>query len=786
MADPMTIRSVRWLAAALVLVALAASRPALSAPGEPIDGLTASRLSSHVLVDLSGPVPAEWAGRVARVFGDWYRLSPAAGESAAGLVTALRGHPAVNRVEPDYLVTADAVPDDPEYGRQWHMPQIQAEQAWGVTAGDGVVVAVIDTGVDPNGADGFCRPIAAWYDGVGEESYSGEPAESKRLDKNQHGTHVAGTVAGCANNGTGVVGVAPEAQIMAVKVLNRNGGGSLSAVAAGIVWAADNGADVINLSLGAGCGAAWPSCSSGIINDAIAHAAAEDVVIVASAGNNNRAYAGVPGNHPEVIAVSATRYDRNRASYSNYGPAIDLAAPGGQSSQDLNSDGYRDSVLQETFALRSDPKQWGYLYLSGTSMAAPHVAGVAALLRACAPEADREAVRAALEGFALDLGEPGFDPVYGNGFLQAHDALAGLTYGMGRDPANHCALTDDPPPCFTVTAGAAGPGTLAVTPPPNCDPDGGDPVDLSAYSFGTRLAFTASPDPGNEFTGWTGDLSGESPVISLRISRDLVVGAGFAPPPPEPSVAFSLKTNGTAAGLAYADEDVLLDAPGAALSRLFIGANYGLGRQDIDALAISEDGTLLISFDGNGKNLPGIGATAVDDSDIVRFDPVTALFAWYFDGSDVGLTTAAEDVDAIALLPGGRLLVSTSGKVNVPGVVAADEDILVFDGVLGTDATSGTWSLYLDGSDIAPALGDIDGLAWLPGGSAGLGVLVLSADAKVTLGGQTFLSGDLFACDAAALGSTSRCETITLFQPGSAVGLTPKANVDAVEVLLGE
>ncbi len=766
----------------LCLVGFLGLRPASAAVADPVAGLAAPRLSSHVLVELAtDPASAGLAGRVDPIFGHWYRLYPAPAQSIDALLATEAGNPAVLRVEPDYLMTADAAPDDPLYPRQWHMPQVQVEEAWGVTTGavngaDGVIVAVLDSGVDPNGQDGFCHPLYAEYNVANNSTVPGAA-----LDDYNHGTHVAGTVAGCAGNATGVVGLAYDARIMAVKVLT-NGNGSNADVAEGIVWAADNGAQVINMSLGSSCSSTWPSCSVDVVNEAIDYAAAHDVVIVVSAGNSNRAVLGFPGNHPEVIGVMATRYDQTRASYSNYGPAVDLAAPGGETSRDQDNDGFPDGVLQETFVRNSSPRNWDYSYFQGTSMAAPHVTGAAVLLRACAPEADRDAVRAALEGFALDLGGPGFDNTYGHGFLQTYDALAGLAYGMGRDPANHCAPTSEPPPCFSVSAAAVGPGAVSVDPSPNCDPDGGDPAELTAYNFGTVLTFTAEPDPGNVFTGWGGDLGGASPQQSLRVTRDSAVTAGFAPPPPEPTVAFSLKTNGTAAGLAYADEDVLLDEPGQALSRLFRGADHGLGKKDIDALAILDDGSLLISLDGPVKNLPGLAGINIDDSDIVRYVPGTGLYEWYFDGSDVGLTTAAEDIDAIALLPDGRLLLSTGGKVKVTGVVGSDEDVLVFTGALGSDQTSGTFALYLDGSNLSAALGDIDGLDFAPGGVGGNGILYFSVDKTVTLGGQAMLPDDVIACHIGTLGASSRCVTIERLWSGQAVGLPAKANVNALAI----
>ena len=781
---PRTLLLILLVAGALVIPA---ARPAArGAPPTPFEGVVAPRLASHVLVELAAdPAAAGLPGRLEHVFGAWYRLYPAPGETADSLLSTPVDSPAVLQVEPDYVARPDAAPpDDPLYPRQWNMPQIQLEQAWAVTTGldagtgAGVRLAILDTGIATVGADGFCRPLVAEHNVFDPNSSANHPA----ADDYNHGTHVAGTAAGCARNGTGVVGIAYDAGLMAVKVLNQAGNGSTSTIAEGIVWAADNGARVINLSLGMACGSNYPACSSQIIDDAIAHAVARDVVIVASAGNSTSNFAGIPANHPDVIAVSATRYDRARASYSNYGAAIDLAAPGGQTALDQNGDGFDDGVLQETF--KRTTGKWGYYSFQGTSMAAPHVAGAATLLRACVPEAGRDAVRAALESYALDLGAPGFDTSYGHGFLQIYDALAGLAYANGRDPAAGCAPTSAPPPCFTLSLAVNGPGTVAVEPPPDCDPDGGEPATPAAYNFGTTLTLTATPDDGHVLVGWGGDLSGATSPQTLRATRDLSVTATFAPPPVEPQVIVSMKSDGAAAGMAYADEDAVLDDPDAGLSLLFDGSAHELAREDVDALALLPDGALLLSLDSAAKNLPGLPGVTVDDSDIVRFDPATGQFSLYFDGSDVGLTKGGEDVDAIAPLPDGRLLISTSGGVSMTGVKAADEDVLVFEGALGTDATAGAWALYLDGSDLATGLGDIDGLAWLPGGAAGLGVLYLSAEKNVTLGGQTMAPGDVFACEIATLGATSRCATVGRLWQSTTEGFPAGVNVDAVEVVV--
>ena len=786
------------LAAALLLLVVAL--PARAAPAgqaaDPPPPPPPNAVEEYILVKLkSGRIPPPLAGRLEPVVGRWYRLYPLPGETISQtwqFAAALNGVAQLSYdeqrqfVEPPaapmavMAVTVDFPPDDPHFGRQWHMPQIGLEAAWGINTGtdvetgQGVVVAVIDTGIALGGPDGFCNPIHSEYNAITNQTGPGTAA-----DGHSHGTHVAGTVAGCADNGIGVVGVAPDAQIMAVKVLANSGSGSLSDVAEGIRWAADHGAQVINMSLGSACASTWPTCSTTIVNDALAYAAAADVVIVISAGNDNRSFVGQPGNHPEALAVAATDYARNRAPYSNRGVALSLAAPGGNSAADLNDDTFPDGVLQET----RQGGVWGYYYKSGTSMAAPHVAGAAALLRACVPEADRAAVRDMLEGYALDLGAAGKDTTYGYGFLQVDAALAGLAYAYGRDPEAQCAVTGAPPPCFTLATATEGPGTLTVEPPPDCDPDGGEPVEPTAYSSGTRLTLTATPDPDYIFGGWSGDASGKTNPLSLRITRPLTITGSFVLPPPELSLIFSLKTDGAAAGLPYADEDALNDDPVAGLSLLFDGSAHAVAVEDVDGLVRLADGSLLLSFDSPAKNLPGIGAVVVDDSDVVHFNPATGQYSWYFDGSDVGLTTTAEDIDALALLPDGRLLLSTYGALKVTGLDAADEDVVAFSGVLGSDTTSGTFAMYFDTSDISTSLGDVDAVAYSPGYGGGPELVLLSAEAGVTIGGMNMAYNDVIACAPIQLGNTTRCD-ISRYWQGTANGLAANANVDALDIYL--
>jgi len=325
----------------------------------------------------------------------------------------------VEAAEVNMQLSAFNFPDDPLYQYQWHFEQIHTADAWKVGTGKGAVVAILDTGVayaDKGTAfkqaqDLSGTPFTKGFDFVDDDT---EP-----LDEHGHGTHVAGTVAQTTNNGFGVAGVAFNASIMPVRVLNKQGMGSTSDIADAIRWAADNGANVINMSLGG----PLPSL---VMRSAINYAHGKGVTVVAAAGNAGRRMRSYPAAYNNVIAVAATQYDRSTTFYSQWGKFVDIAAPGGNTRVDQNKDGRPDGVLQQTMK-PDDPSEHDFALYMGTSMACPHVAAAAAILYGIGITNPDE-IEAVLKRTADDAERSrvaDYDEHYGAGILDVRAAASG-------------------------------------------------------------------------------------------------------------------------------------------------------------------------------------------------------------------------------------------------------------------------------------------------------------------------------------------------------------------------
>lgn len=340
-----------------------------------------------------------------------------AGKTVEQMVAAFSQRADVEYAEPNYIAQAFMTPNDPYYVYQWHMPLINMPTAWDQSTGiPGVVVAVIDCGVayETYGAYTQAPDLAGTnfvpgYDFVNNDTHPNDDCA--------HGTHVTGTIAQTTNNSLGVAGIAFNCSIMPIKVLDASGNGTYTNIVNGITFAADNGAEVINMSLGGASG-------STALQNAVIYAYNLGVTIVCAAGNAGTSAPQYPAAYSQCISVSAVRYDRTYTSYTSYGSTIDICAPGGDVTIDQNGDGYVDGVLQQTHN-GVNYGTFGYYFYEGTSMACPHVAGVAALLISKAGGAmTPAAVRAALQNTATDLGGAGWDQFYGYGLVNANAALA--------------------------------------------------------------------------------------------------------------------------------------------------------------------------------------------------------------------------------------------------------------------------------------------------------------------------------------------------------------------------
>jgi subtilisin family serine protease len=332
------------------------------------------------------------------------------------------------------LATAAAAPNDPLYADQWGPQQVHAEQAWASSTGAGVVIGIVDSGVDFDHPDlaGKLLQGATFLDcgatSCGNGDWESGPAERRDLASG-HGTHVAGIAAATTGNGAGIAGIAPDARILPVKALDDDGG-SFEDIAAGIRYAVDHGARVVNLSLGAlpGVQALTITGLMSDVQDAIAYARSQGAVVVAAAGNEFVApLCDTPGFDAGALCVVSTDSREARSAFSNFAINQELdavAAPGGSSAPICGED-VVSTVPLGTGTATACGYGGDYDEMAGTSMATPHVAGVAALLSA--QGRTDENVMAALESTARNpvTAQRGvFDPVYGYGIVDAEAAVA--------------------------------------------------------------------------------------------------------------------------------------------------------------------------------------------------------------------------------------------------------------------------------------------------------------------------------------------------------------------------
>ena len=386
--------------------------------------------------------------------------------------------------EPNYIRRQQLSPSDEFFDRQWHYPLINLPQAWDTTTGNAdVIVAVVDTGVLFDHPDLHDRLTNTGYDFVSDpasaldgDGIDPDPTDAQKSGKQYfHGSHVAGTIAAQTNNGMGVAGVGWNTHIMPVRALGEGGIGTNYDIMQAVRYAAallddvtglpdnDSGtvpaqkADIINLSLS---GANKSELEQSIYDEV----RAEGIIVVAAAGNGPSSQPVYPAAYDGVLAVSAVDINEQPAWYSNFGSYVDLAAPGGDLSVDLDGDGYGDGVLSTAADIDSNGNlSYRYSYLEGTSMAAAHVSGVIALMKAVNPTLTPDDIEGLLFDGSItqDLGDPGKDDRYGFGLIDAQKAvLAAAPALLTVSPASLDFGTELS--SVDLTVDKIGPGPLAI------------------------------------------------------------------------------------------------------------------------------------------------------------------------------------------------------------------------------------------------------------------------------------------------------------------------------------
>lgn len=409
-------------------------------------------------------------------------------------IADLQKQPGVVYAEPDYYVYAqEVIPNDPAWPSQYGPRHIHAPAAWEISKGaSGVTIAILDSGVDFHQPD-LAPKLVAGFDFVN--------LDDDPQDDFGHGTQVAGVAAAVTDNKKGIAGISWGARIMPVKVLNSYGSGSILNVAAGIRFAANSGARVINLSLG---GAFPPPIDPPkTLCDAVAYAANLGVVVVAAAGNGYGAGVYYPGACPEALAISATDQTDQVADFSSQGPEVALAAPG----VDIISDGW----LANGEPLVTE---------SGTSFSAPFVSGAAAILLGIPGNRYSSDVIRQLETTAKDLGPGGRDDFYGYGLLQLDAALKLAVREHPLPPAQKKKAENEPSATPGLSGGFGG-GAASLTPTPT----------MTATATATSTS-TATPTPTS--TATPTETSTPGGALAAKPTRHPQAGL---PMPPMPVVA---------------------------------------------------------------------------------------------------------------------------------------------------------------------------------------------------------------------------------------------------------
>ncbi|MCC7292651.1 MAG: S8 family serine peptidase [Phycisphaerales bacterium] len=680
---------------------------------------------------------------------DEYVFDVPAGSSESAVAAALMATGAFQYVEPDWILYPIACPNDPGLGSQWHhnANRMNSCAGWDVHTGNPTVsVGICDTGVLTTHEDLQLHRLEG-YNAVDQlwESQGGQigPVHS-------HGTQTTGCAAANGNNAKGVSGVGWDLSHRMLRVSNSSGGSSSQSILQHAArTAVENGDRVASVS--------YSGVDSSSNLTTATYIKSIGGLLVWAAGNDNRNLTFSSRDSDDIIVAGATDSNDAKASFSAYGPMVDLVAPG-------------VSVYTTTSSANN-----AYAAVSGTSFACPLTAGEVALIWSKNPALTPDQVEDVLKASCDDLGTGGIDNTFGYGRINTlksmNNAGGGITdcNGNGIDDAtdiangtsqdcNGNARPDECDLADGTSSDCNGNGT-----PDECDISGGSSADCNNNNV---------PDECDISGGTSQDANGNG--IPDECENPSLAGTWMA---------FESDTVIPVVGTA-ANEDVVSYNAGTGQWKLvFDGSDVGLSGFAIDGLAVLPGGDLLLSFTASGT-VPGVGTA--DDSDIVRFTPTSlgantsGTFSMYFDGSDVGLSTSDEDVDAISLDASGRLIISTVGAASMNGSSGQDEDLFTFNATSYGSNTAGTFSMLFDGSDVGLGSNsneDVDAVCWT---SAGKILLSTIGDFSVT--GLSGADEDVFQFTPTSLGSNT-AGSYTMTHDLSALGINTAADVKAAEVV---